>query len=200
MHGVWKDEGKIPIHHFAWTFFPWLGLPWKFIQEMFIETTCVLEYDPSAVLSVETSGCDGGMRCRINADTMEVLRYQTQQKQTNLKLSPNVWGSHCSSHYYCSQLSSVAQLCLIICNRMGCSIAGPPVHHQLSEPAQTHAHRVSDAIQPSHPRSCPSPPACNLPQHQGLFQWVGSSHQVAKVLDFQLQHQSFQWIFRTDFL
>ena len=57
-----------------------------------------------------------------------------------------------------------------------------------------------DAIQPSHPLSSPSPPAFNLPQHQGLFQWVGSSHQVAKVLEFQLQHQSFQWIFWTDFL
>ena len=61
-------------------------------------------------------------------------------------------------------------------------------------------HWVSDAIQPSHPLSSPSPPAFNLSQHQGLFQWVSSSHQVAKVLEFQLQHQSFQWIFRTDFL
>ena len=63
-----------------------------------------------------------------------------------------------------------------------------------------HDHRVSDAIQPSHPLSSPSPPALNLSQHQGLFQWVSSSHQVAKVLEFQLQHQSFQWIFRTDLL
>ena len=59
---------------------------------------------------------------------------------------------------------------------------------------------VSDAIQPSHPLSSPSPPALNLSQHQGLFQWVSSLHQVAKVLEFQLQHQSFQWIFRTDLL
>ena len=65
---------------------------------------------------------------------------------------------------------------------------------------QTHVHWVSDAIQPSHPLSSPSPPAFYLSQHQGLFQWVSSSHQVAKVLEFQLQHQSFQWIFRTDFL
>ena len=61
-------------------------------------------------------------------------------------------------------------------------------------------HRVSDAIQPSHPLFSPSPPAFNLSQHQGLFQWVSSSYQVAKGLEFQLQHQSFQWIFRTDFL
>ena len=76
---------------------------------------------------------------------------------------------------------------------------GLPVHHQLLEFTQTHVHLVGDAIQPSHPLSSPSP-AFNLCQHQGLFQWVSSLHQVAKVLEFQLQHQSFQWIFRTDFL
>ena len=64
----------------------------------------------------------------------------------------------------------------------------------------THVHQVSDAIQPSHPLSYPSPPALNLSQHQGLFKWVSSSHQVAKGLELQLQHQSFQWIFRTEFL
>ena len=83
---------------------------------------------------------------------------------------------------------------------MDCSTPGFPVHHQLPEFAQTHVHRVSDAIQPSHPLSSPSPPTFNLSQHQGLFQWVSSSHQMAKVLEFQLQHQSFQWIFKTDFL
>ena len=74
------------------------------------------------------------------------------------------------------------------------------VHYQLLELTQIHAHWVGDAIQPSHPLSSPSPPAFNLSQHQSLFKWVSSSHQVAKVLEFQLQHQSFQWIFRTDFL
>jgi len=83
---------------------------------------------------------------------------------------------------------------------MDCSTPGFPVLHQLPELAQTHIHRVSDAIQPSHPLSSPSPPAFNLSQHQGLFQWVSSLHQVAKVLEFQLWHESFQWIFRTDFL
>ena len=73
---------------------------------------------------------------------------------------------------------------------------GFPVHHQLPELAQTHVHRVSDAIQPSHPLLSPSPLAFNLLQHQGLFQWVSSLHQVAKVLKFQLEQQSFQWIFR----
>ena len=96
--------------------------------------------------------------------------------------------------------SSVAQLCLTLCDPMNHSTPGLPVHHQLPESTQTHVHWVDDAIQPSHPLSSPSPPALNLSQHQGLFKWVSSSHQVAKVLEFQLQHQSFQWIFRTDFL
>ena len=82
---------------------------------------------------------------------------------------------------------------------MGCSTPGLPVHHQLPELTQTHLHCTGDAIQPSHPLSSPSPPAFNLSQHQGLFQWVSSSHQVAKELEFQLLHQSFQWMFRTDF-
>ena len=76
---------------------------------------------------------------------------------------------------------------------------GLPVHHQLPESTQTHVHWVGDAIQPSHPLSSPSPPAFNLSQHQGLFQWVSSSNQVTKVLEFQHQHQSFQWTLRTDF-
>ena len=76
---------------------------------------------------------------------------------------------------------------------MSRSTPGLPVHHQLPELTQTHAHRVSDAIQPSHPLLSPSPPAPNPSQPQGLFQWVNSSHEVAKVLEFQLQHQSFQW-------
>ena len=83
---------------------------------------------------------------------------------------------------------------------MDCSMPGFPVHHQLQELAQTHIHWVGDAIQPSHPLLSPSPPALNLSQHQGLFKWVSSSYQVATVLEFQLQYQFFQWIFRTDFL
>ena len=83
---------------------------------------------------------------------------------------------------------------------MDCSTPGFPVFHSLPEFAQTHVHWVSDAIQPSHLLSPPSPPALNLSHNQGLFQWVGSSHQVTEVLEFQLQHQSFQWIFRVDFL
>ena len=86
------------------------------------------------------------------------------------------------------QFSSVAQLGPTLCNPMNCSTPGLPVHHQLPESTQTHVHWVGDAIQPSHPLSSPSPPALNLSQHQGLFKWVSSSHQVAKVLEFQLKH------------
>ena len=98
------------------------------------------------------------------------------------------------------QFSSVAQSCLTLCDPMDCSTPGLPVHHQLPEFTQTHLYWVCDAIQPSHPLSCPSPPTNNLSQPQGLFQWVNSWHEVAKVLEFQLQHQSFQWTPRTDLL
>ena len=98
------------------------------------------------------------------------------------------------------QFSSVPQLCPTLCNPTNHSMSGLPVHHQLLEFTQTHGHRVGDAIQPSHPLSSPSPPSLNLSQHQVLFQWVNSSNQVAKVLEFQLQHQSFQWTPRTDLL
>ena len=94
----------------------------------------------------------------------------------------------------------VSQSCLTPCDPMDCSMPGFPVHHHLPELAQTYVHRVGDAIYTSNPLSFPYLPAFNLSKHQGLFQWVSSSHQVAKVLKLQLQHQSFQWIFRTDFL
>ena len=80
-----------------------------------------------------------------------------------------------------------------------CSMPGLPVH-QLPEFTQTHVHQVGDAIQPSHPLSSPSSPTFNISQHQGLFKWISSLHQMAKVLELQLQHQSFQWLFKVDFL
>ena len=119
------------------------------------------------------------------------------------------------SHFFFRlSVSSVAQLYPTLCNAMDCGTPGFPVHHQLLKPAQAHVYQVGDAIQPSHPLLSPSPPTFNLSQHQilfhwvfsngsqhqGLFRWVSSSHQVAKVLKFQLHHQSFHWIFKTDFL
>ena len=98
------------------------------------------------------------------------------------------------------QLSSVAQSCLTLCDPMNHSTPGLPVHHQLPEFTQTHVHQVSDDIQPSHPLLSPSPPAPNPSQHQSLFQWVNSLHEVAKVLEFQLWHHSFQRNPRADLL
>ena len=91
-----------------------------------------------------------------------------------------------SMRVFSNKLSSVAQSCLTLCDPMDCSMPGFPVHHQLLELAQTHAHWVSDVIQPSHLLSPLSPSALNLSQHQGLFQWVSILHQLAKVLEFQL--------------
>ena len=108
--------------------------------------------------------------------------------------------SYCSGPIF---INSVEFSCSVVSNSLWPhepQHARPPCHHQLLESTQTHVHWVSDAIQPSHLLSSPSPPALNLSQHQGLFKWVSSSHRVAKVLEFQLQPQSFQWIFRTDFL
>ena len=98
------------------------------------------------------------------------------------------------------QFSSVAQLCPTLCDPMNHSTTGLPVHHQLPEVTQTHVHCVGDAIQPSHPLLSPSPPVLNLSPHQGFFKWVSSPNQVAKVLESQLQHQTFQWTPRTDLL
>ena len=103
-------------------------------------------------------------------------------------------------NFHFSSCCWVTESCLTLCNPMDHGTPGLHVHHQLPGLAQTHVHRVGDAIQPSHPLSFASPPAFNLPQHQGLFQWVSSSHQVAKGLELQLQRQSFQRIFRVDFL
>ena len=99
-----------------------------------------------------------------------------------------------------NQFSSAqfSQLYLTLCDPMDCSTPGFSFLHQLPELAQIHVHWVSDAIQPSHPLSSPSPPPFKVTGHQGLFKWVSTLHQGAKGL--KLQHQSFQWIFRTDFL
>ena len=116
----------------------------------------------------------------------------------DLRLSQILVGSSDSLSTF--QLSLVTQSCLTLCDLMDCRTRGFSVNHQLPKLAQTHVHQVGNAIQPSHPLSSPSPPAFSLSQHQGLFQWVSSSHQVAKVLELQLQYQSFQLMFRTDFL
>ena len=114
-------------------------------------------------------------------------------------------GSHheasgCRTHEGSVLFSSVAQSCLTLCNPMNCNRPGILVHHQLPEFTLTHVHWVSDAIQPSHPLLSPSSPAPNPSQHQSLFQWINYSHEVAKVLEFQLKNQSFQRNPRVDLL
>ena len=117
------------------------------------------------------------------------------------RLSMQYWLSRLLKNQFSSvQYSSVAQSCLTLCNPMNHSTPGFPAHQQLPELAQSHVHPVGDAVLPSHPLLSPSHPALNLSQHHDLFWWVSSLHQVAKVLELQHQHQSIQWIFRTDFL
>ena len=129
--------------------------------------------------------------------TLEELVLALKRFTTCLKTNKQT-KTHSTLYYF--QFSSVSQSCPTLCNPMDYSTSGFPVYHQLLEFTQTHGHWVGDAIQPSHPVSSPSPPTFNLSQRQGLFKWVCASHQTAKVLEFQLQHQSFQWIFGTDFL
>ena len=110
--------------------------------------------------------------------------------EINIKGIKKLWKKLLSpveiTQFSSTQFSSVAQSCPTFCDPMNCSTSGLPVHHQLLEFTQTHVQRVCDAIQSSHPLSSPSPPAPNLSQHEGLFKSVNSSHEVAKVLEFQL--------------
>ena len=129
------------------------------------------------------------------ADSLDSKAPLTEDHLGLIKLT----GSH-SIRFKTFMFSSVAQSCPTLCDPMNCSTPGLPAHHQLLEFTQTHVHWVGDAIQPSHLLSSPSPPALNLFQHQGVFKWVSSLHQVTKVLEFQLQHQSFQWTPGTDLL
>ena len=121
-------------------------------------------------------GSGSGILSIFNTCCICYWHFQKQQHNSGLKY----------------QFSSVAQSCPTLCNPMDCSMLGLSDYHQLPDPTQTHVHHVGDAIQPSHPLASHSPPAFNLFQHQGLFQLVISSHPVTKVLELQLQHQSFQ--------
>ena len=126
-----------------------------------------------------------------------LTRVNEESEKADLKLYLKLRSRHLLPSV---QFSSVAQSCPTLCDPMNRSTPGLPVHHQLPEFTQTHVHRVCDVIQPSHPQSSPSPPAPNPSQHQSLFQWVNSSHEVAKVLEFQLQHHCLQRNPRADLL
>ena len=128
-----------------------------------------------------------------------VLKHSKNIKIKSFGLDKDqLWATKCFIFMFSVSIQSRSYVQL--CDPMDWSTPDFLFHHQLPELTQTHVHWVCDAIQPSHPLSSPSPPTFHLPQHQDLFYWVSSSHQVAKVLEFQLQHPSFQWIFRTDFL
>ena len=139
------------------------------------------------------------------AQDLEIKPHWTQELYAfyveALKISPLAFIYMCLAKVEMMvPFGSVAQSYPTLCDPMNRSMPDLPVQHQLLEFTQTHVHWVGDAIQPSHPLSSPSPPASNPSQHQGLFQWVNSLHEVAKVLEFQLQHQSSQWTPRTDLL
>ena len=141
--------------------------------------------------------------CKDNVCIKKIKQFYSWRTLWNIKerrvLPTSMWKRSWvdTLQYRWVQFSSVTQSCPTLCDPMNRSTPGLPVHHQLPEFNQTHIHWVGDTIQPSHPLSSTSPPAFNLSQHQGLFKWVRSLHQMAKVLEFQLQHQSFQWTLRT---
>ena len=147
---------------------------------------------------------DGSSRQKISK-AAEILKYTIELLLFSRHYSQKNNTDFSSAHVTFSSIDhfkfrSVTRSCPTLWDPMNHSTPGLSVHHQPLEFTQTHACRVGDAIQPSHPVSSPSPPALNPSQHQGIFQWVNSSHEVAKVLEFRLQHQSFQWTPRTDLL
>ena len=159
---VWRFLKKLKIEHMIQQFNP--GVYPKHPKTVIWKYTCMPMFIPAL---------------------LTIAKIWKQPKSPSTTEWIKMWHTH--PHTQCNtQFSLVAQSCLTLCDPMNRSTPGLPVHHQLSEFTQTHVHRVSDAIQPSHPLSSPSPPAPNPSQHQSLVQWVNSSHEVAKVLDFQL--------------
>ena len=174
-----------------------MGLNNNFIQALSLysaPTLCIFSYQKNTLL--------GQPFLSIMNSSVEKHLLAVYQKRGSLSLHthPMVyipdWGLHpillSPALTTDTQFSPVTQSCPTLCDPMNRSTPGLPGHHQLPEFTQTQVHRVSDAIQPSHPLSSPSPPTPNPSQHQSLFQWVNSSHEVAKVLEFQLHHRSLQ--------
>ena len=155
----------------------------------------------SEEIEKKLDNCNYIRHLELSATFLEILlgpyRHKSQYCLPLLSKMTDPSVSNCLMYF---QFSSVTQLCPTLWDPMNCSMPGLPVHHQLPESTQIHVHWVGDAIQPSHPLLSPSPPALNFSQHQGLFRWVSSLHQMAKVLEFELQHQSFQQTPRTDLL
>ena len=198
---VWLSETPWTAHQASLSF----TISQSLLKLMSVESTMLSNYltlccsFSSSPQSFPASGSG-------KAPPASVWKHQFFSAQSSLWSNSHIctWLLENHSFYYRTMyflyVVEFTQSCLTLWDPMDCSMLGFPVHHQLLEFAQSHVHWVSDAIQPSHPLSYPSPPVFNLSHHQGLFQWVSSLHQVAKVLELQLQHQSFQWIFKTDFL
>ena len=151
---------------------------------------CLLSNSPQSIptVSVEELGGGHGRKCKQQSSSASTMPY-------------GKWGIKDGNNTN-KKLSSVQSLSHVwfFADPKDCSTPNFPVQHQLPELTQTHVHQVSDTIQPSHPLSSHSLPVFSLSEHQGLFQWAHSSHQVTKVLELQLQHQTFHWTLRTDFL
>ena len=172
---------------------------WKVALSSCLETICILCYiypAQSLNLGVSSLWVQSHLCLLLCNSVVEYLAIICKYLFVYSAVRFEMWKSKSKSKLSFSSFQS----CPTLCDLMDCSTTGLPVHHQLPESTQTHIHWVGDAIQPLHPLLSPFLPALNLSQHQGLFKWVSSSHQVANVLEFQPQHQSFQWIFRTDFL
>ena len=180
---------------------------WKFLKKLKIE----LPYDPVILLlgiypmKRKTLTWEAICICIFIEAWLTIAKIWKQPQRLIDESIKKMQHTHAHTHTHTHthrniQFSSVAQSCPTLCNPMNRSTPGLPVHHQLPEFTQTHIHQVSNAIQPSHPLLSPSPPAPNPSQHQSLFQWVNSSHEVAKALEFQLYYHSFQRNPRADLL
>ena len=145
----------------------------------------------SASASVKWENKEQLIHGKVLRTEWEPWTLSTEEPPGTKLTSQNVIYCNCVAFQF-SSVQFSHSVVLTLCDPMNHSTSGLLVYHQLPEFTQTHVHRVGDAIQPSHPLLSPSPPAPNPSQHQGLFQWVNSSHEVAKVLEFQLQHQSIQ--------
>ena len=177
--------------------FPFFSLPFPplFLPTYFVSIYLLSEvYGIGALFLTVTASQDS--LCNIDNN----INKQVNQQRQLLCCLNVIWEKLWPCMAKRLQFSSVTQLCLTICDPMDGSTPGFPILHHLPELAQTYDYWVGDAIQPSDPLSPPSPPAFDFSQHQGLFQWVSSSNHVAKVLELQLQYQSFQWMLRPDFL
>ena len=159
---------------------------------------CVMQFSPNTRIGLVSIG---GLHQRCWTSPGPMMHLRPKCGTCSLETSDSNCIPYCPPPFYQEDYCccSVSQSCPVLWDPMNWSTPGFPIHHQLPELAQTHVHQVGDAIQSPHSLLSPSPPGFSFSKHQGLFQWVSSSHQMAKVLELQLQHQFFQWICRNWF-